>query len=69
MQSGFWRRKKNSIRIIFQSFIRSKYPDQLIDLVVIRFYIFIADRPVITQSINTFSFEIFWTEPKEILPQ
>src|ERR1700730_6355488 len=64
MQSWFGRGKKNSIRIIFQSFVASEDPDQLIDLVVIRFYVFVTNWPVVSQSVYTFPFEISWSEPK-----
>ena len=64
MQPRFWRGEKKSIRIIFQTFVRTKHTKHFVDLVVVRFYVFIADWPVITKSINAFAFKIFGAKAK-----
>ena len=62
MKTWFWRRKKETIGIIFQSFIGAKHTKQLIYFIIIRFYILITDWPVVAQSIYASAFEIFWPE-------
>src|SRR5688572_6886664 len=62
MQSRTGRREEETIRIIFQSFIRSEYPDQFVYTVIIWFDVFIANWPVVPKTIDTFAFEIFGTK-------
>ena len=64
MQAWFGWRKKISIRIIFQSFIGTKDANHFINAIIKWFYIFIANRPVITKAIDTFSFKIFGAKPQ-----
>ena len=62
VQAGFGRRKENPIRMIFQSFVTTKHTYQPVNFIVIRFYVIVANWPVVTQSIDTAPFEIFWSE-------
>src|SRR5688500_11555973 len=64
MESWFGWRKEKSIRIIIQTFIGAEYANQLIYTVIKWLYILIANRPVIAETINAFSFKIFRTEAK-----
>src|ERR1044071_6941566 len=58
MQPWLGGRKKEPVRIILQSFIGAKYTNEFIYPIVIGLDIFITDRPVITKTVNAFSFEI-----------
>src|SRR5664279_817792 len=58
MEPGFRWRKKYTVRIIEQSFIGSEYAQHTVNLVVIGLHILISDRPVISQSVEAFSFKI-----------
>ena len=62
MQTRPGRRQEKTIRVIRQTFIGPKHTQQFVYLVVIRFYIIITDRPVISKAIDAFPFEVFRAE-------
>src|SRR6185503_17146929 len=68
MQPGLGRRQEESIRIVFQSLIGTVYTQQLVYLVVVRFYILVADGPVITQAIDALPLEILGAKSERDTP-
>src|SRR6187455_431980 len=62
MKSRLGWRKENSIRFIIDPFSASKNSDQLINFVIIRFHIVVADRPVVAKAVNASAFEVLWAK-------
>ena len=52
MQPGFGRRQEKAVRIVGKPLVVAQDPNKFVYLVVIRFYVIIADGPVISQSVN-----------------
>src|SRR5436190_22788372 len=64
MESWLRGRKKKSVRIVFKPFVCSKNANQFVYFIIVGLHIFITDRPVVAETINASSFEIFRTKPQ-----